>query len=62
MMNDHFNHRMKDYSNVEKGLEIIDKNIGLLVKEFPSANFITNFGDLGWHFIIFSQDLIYEAG
>jgi len=40
MMNDHFNHRMKDYSNVEKGLEIIDKNIGLLVKEFPSANFI----------------------
>jgi len=40
MMNDHFNHLMKDYSNVEKGLEIIDKNIGLLVKEFPSANFI----------------------
>ncbi len=40
MMNDHFNHRMKNYTDVEKGLEIIDKNIGLFIEEFPSASFI----------------------
>ncbi len=40
MINDHFNHLMKEDAYIEEGLRIIDGNIGKFVAGHPDANFI----------------------
>ena len=37
MINDHFNHRVKEYSHLEDALQCIDKNIGKYLSAFPEA-------------------------
>jgi len=39
MINDHFNHRLKEHHLFLKGLEICDINIGKIIEEFPNANY-----------------------
>jgi predicted AlkP superfamily phosphohydrolase/phosphomutase len=64
MVCDHFNHYMRDFSYVEKGLEIIDACIGEIKGRYDEANFIviSDHGSCRYEKIFLISDWLKSIG